>query len=89
MTFDLAALISGSQNTGDTESRWIKVAEAVLTGRSIIAVRYMTNEEASGVGLHGRPLILGLDDGTILYSGEEGDLLGADSEGNALSFQAI
>lgn len=55
---------------------WIKKAESVLLNRKIVNVRYMDDEEMEEVGFSfHRPLVLQLDDGTLIYSSR-------DDEGN-------
>lgn len=50
-----------------------------LVGRKIIAVRYMTAAEQQHVGWHRSPVVLQLDDGTLLFpqSDDEGNDAGA------------
>ena len=50
-------------------------AQALLVGRKIRRVRYMTEAEAHEEGWNGRPLRIELDSGAVLYAG-------ADEEGN-------
>jgi hypothetical protein len=56
-------------------THWENYAEEHLKGRTIKAVRYMTEEEAKDWMWYKRPLIMILDDGTQL-------ILSADDEGN-------
>jgi hypothetical protein len=54
---------------------WIKKAESVLLNRKIVNVRYMDDEEMEELGFYSRPLVLQLDDNTLIYSSK-------DDEGN-------
>lgn len=58
---------------------WIKAANALLVGRKIMAVQYMTDMEAREAGIMERPLLIYLDDGTVIYpsSDDEGNGGGA------------
>jgi hypothetical protein len=51
------------------------LAHNALVGRKIIAVSYLTVEEARGMGWTRRPLVITLDDGTNVFSS-------CDDEGN-------
>lgn len=44
------------------------ITKANLVGRTIKAVRYMTDEEAEEQGWQAKPAVLELDNGTILFS---------------------
>ncbi len=57
------------------EKRWTAYANQHLIGRRIVSVRYMTKEEADGLDWHKRPLVMVLDNDTVIY-------LSADDEGN-------
>jgi len=69
-------------------SKWQKKAESVLLNRKIVKVRYMTDEEMETVGFtFHRPLVLQLDDDTLVYSsrddeGNDGGALHYDKEGD-------
>jgi len=57
-------------------ANWVKKAELVLLNRKIVKVRYMDDEEMEQVGFtFHRPLVLQLDDGTLIYPSK-------DDEGN-------
>lgn len=62
-----------------TEKRWTTLATDRLAGRTIQTATYMTREEAEAIGFHSRPLVLVLDDGSVLYpqSDDEGNDGGA------------
>lgn len=64
---------------GPGDVRWVGVAARMLIGRKIVAVRYMTNEEAVELGWHMRAIVLVLDDRTMLFPqcDDEGNSAGA------------
>lgn len=49
------------------EPKWVHDAEKHLKGRTIVLVRFMSHEEKKKLGIHYRPIILQLDNGTIVY----------------------
>lgn len=49
------------------DARWNGIARALLVGRRIVEVGYMTRPEAEGLGWSKRPVVLILDDGTQVY----------------------
>lgn len=51
----------------ETEKRWTKIAADLLVGRRIVLVRYMKEQEAQDMGWGGRPIVLVLDDGNLIY----------------------
>lgn len=57
------------------ETRWTLIAREQLLGKKIVAVRYMSPEEAERMGWSARPLVFMLDDRTVIYAA-------ADDEGN-------
>jgi hypothetical protein len=59
----------------NTTTIWNDKAKALLVGRKIVAASYMTQEEADDMGWYSRPLVIQLDDGTLIFSS-------ADDEGN-------
>ena len=59
----------------DYAKEWAEKAAAVLVGRSITGVRYLTEREREGLGWRNRSLVLILDDGTYIWPS-------ADDEGN-------
>lgn len=58
-----------------TEKHWTDVASKLLKGRTIKAVRYMTPEEAEGLGWYKRSIVFVLDNKEICF-------VAADDEGN-------
>jgi len=63
----------------ENEERWTKHAEEWLVGRKIVKVQYMTDKNAEESMWYRRPIILVLDDGTIVcpQSDDEGNNGGA------------
>lgn len=63
----------------ENEERWTKHAEEWLVGRKIVRVQYMTDKNANEAMWYSRPIILVLDDGTIIcpQSDDEGNNGGA------------
>ena len=78
-----------------TEERWTIYAEEHLVGRKIIETRYLTKEEAVGLGWHRRALVLILDDGTLIFPSKDdegngpGALFGNGPTGEDLTFPVI
>lgn len=63
---------------------WVKKAESVLLKRTIVKVRYMYDEEMEAVGFtFHRPLILQLDDGTLIYPSRDDE----GNDGGAIHYQ--
>ena len=63
----------------DHAKQWADKAAAVLVGRTIKKVRYLTAEERKGLGWSARPLVIILDDETHIWpsSDDEGNGAGA------------
>lgn len=57
------------------EDLWTKISSRQLLGRKIVAVRYMSEAEASDLGWYHRPVVIQLDDGNLVYPS-------VDAEGN-------
>jgi uncharacterized protein YaeQ len=63
---------------------WINKAESVLLNRKIVSVRYMDDEEMDSVGFHShRPLVLQLDDNTLIYPSRDDE----GNDGGAIHYQ--
>lgn len=62
-----------------TEKNWIERSEKVLLGRRILKVRYMTQKEAEEMGWENRAIVIGLDNGTVIFPSmdDEGNNAGA------------
>ena len=50
-----------------TEKYWTDIASAQLKGRTVTAVRYMSEEEAQEMMIHSRPLAIFFDDGSFVF----------------------
>ena len=63
----------------DYRASWGKRAAALLVGKKIVNVRYLTEAEQEEMGWFGSPLVLFLDDGTQVFasSDDEGNDAGA------------
>jgi hypothetical protein len=59
----------------DLENKWTTDIAALLVGKKITKVRYMTEKERDQIGWDARPIVIILDDGTALYPSQ-------DDEGN-------
>ena len=91
-TPDTSVLKMGSKNA--TEKRWTDYAKKHLLNRKITAVRYLTKDEAEGLGWYQRSLLLQLDNGTIIFmskddEGNDGGALFGQSEDGELTFPVI
>ena len=55
--------------------KWNKVSQDVLKGRTIVDVRYLTDEEMEDMGWYSRPVCFILDNGVpcVLSSDDEGN----------------
>lgn len=75
--------------------RWVKYGEEHLKNRTIKKVRYLTKNEASGLGWQSRTIVLELDNGTLLLpsSDDEGNdggaLFGNTKSGKELTFPVL
>ena len=62
-------------NTDAIEKKWTARVEKLLIGRKIVAVRYMSSDEAQEFDWYCRPITIHLDNGLVLCPA-------ADDEGN-------
>lgn len=51
-----------------TENYWTGIASAQLKGRTVKAVRYLTEEEAQEMYIDSRPLAIFFDDGSFVFA---------------------
>jgi len=78
-----------------TVKTWTDYAEKHLVGRSIAKVRYMSIEEAKGMDWFKRPVVIHLDNGTMLIpsmddeGNDGGALFGQNRDGEDLTFPVI
>ena len=63
----------------EIRKRWTNNAAALLKGRTITQVRYMTDEETEAMGWHHAAVVLQLDNGVAIWpsSDDEGNNAGA------------
>jgi hypothetical protein len=84
-----------SQRYEEAVKRWTDKASALLVGKTIKSVRYLTREEYLNLGWHSSPVVLELEDGTLLFpsSDDEGNgagaLFGQGADGSELTFPVI
>lgn len=62
----------------EMKTRWAKACKP-LVGRRIVQVRYMTPAEVEALGYYSAPMVLQLDDGTLMWpqQDDEGNNAGA------------
>ena len=83
------------QSRAAERQRWTEHARQHLQGRTIVQVEYMEDEEARDLDWSELPLVLTLDDGTVLVPmrDDEGNGAGAvscqKSDGTALGFPVL
>lgn len=73
----------------DKDAHWTQVAQKQLLGRRIVAVRYMTQEEADQLGWSNRVVVIQLDDGNLVFpsmddEGNNGGALFTNDEKNGI-----
>ena len=61
------------------KKQWADEVSEKLVGRKIVKIRYMTKEEISDCNFWSAPVILKLDDGTMLYPMQDDEGNGAGS----------
>ena len=77
------------------DKKWTDYAEKHLVGRTITQVRYMSEEETTNMGWYKRPLVISLDDGTMLFpsmddeGNDGGALFGQKKDREDLTFGVI
>ncbi len=77
--------MSDKYSPENIEETWTKVAQEQLLGKTIVAVRYMSREEADEIGWDNVPVVMQLDDGNLVYpgvntGGNSGGVLFTDNE---------
>ncbi len=65
---------SGQVGPSDLESEWAERALQRMRGRTIVGARYLDNAEAEQMGWSQRPLVLLLDDGTLVLAGRDAEM---------------
>jgi hypothetical protein len=84
-----------SDKAAATKLRWSKSGEEHLLGRTIVGVRYLTDEETEGLGWMRAAIVLLLDNGTFILpscddeGNDAGALLGQGKDGEELTFPVI
>jgi len=61
-------------NATETERKTTQDAAAALIGRTIVAVRYMSAQEAGEMCWFHRAMIVELDDGTLLFASADEEM---------------
>lgn len=75
--------------------RWEKFAADRLVGRTIVAISYMSDEEAQHMGWAHRPVVMQLDDGSLLWASADdegndaGALFGQSSTGESITYPLL
>lgn len=66
-------------NHAANQTRWEGIARKLLLGKKIVAVRYLSKEEAEDLGWTHRCVVLQLDDGNLIFpsSDDEGNNAGS------------
>ena len=79
----------------NVELRLTLIAHEHLLGKTIVAIRYLTQEEADGLGWHEKSLVRVLDDGTYIFPSQDdegngaGVLFGATADDGHLTFPTV
>ena len=78
----------------DVDKHWTDYANKHLVGRTITQVRYMSKEETEPMDWFSRPLVIHLDDGTMLFpskddEGNDGGALFGQNKEEDLTFPVI
>jgi len=79
----------------ENNNYWENYARKHLEGRTIVDVRYLTDQEMKGMGWHNKSIVLELSDGSLLFpsSDDEGNdagaLFGQSRDNKSLTFPKI
>jgi len=74
---------------------WNDYASNNLVGKKVVAARYMTDEEAEGMGWDRKPLVIQFDDGSLIFPSRDdegndaGALFGQTKDEKSLTFPVI
>ena len=77
------------------QEEWERVARALLLGRRIVKVRYMTSKERDDAGWTHRAIVIELDNGVSILSSRDdegndaGALFGQAPNGDELTFPVL
>ncbi len=78
-----------------TEKEWIDYGKKHLLGKQIVSIRYLTEKEKENMMWYKKPIIIQLNDGTILFpsmddeGNDGGALFGQTKNGKELTFPVI
>lgn len=74
-----AALKKWQEEQDFLQIKWASEARKILVGRTIAAVRYMTEEEAADSDFYSSPIVIIFDDGSYIFPmrDDEGNDAGA------------
>jgi len=74
-----ATKLEGSERTKELKKVWAEEAAKILEGRTIVAVRYMTDKEVKDLAFRRAGIVLMLNDGTFIFPSmdDEGNDSGA------------
>lgn len=79
----------------DIEKTWTDYAKEKLVGKKIKSVRYLTNGEADDLGWYSRPIVIELNDGSLILPSMDdegnngGALFGQSNQGDDWTFPVI
>ena len=79
----------------ELELKWKKYGEKHLVGRKIVAVNYLQESDAKELGWYSRPILLELDDGTMVFPSKDdegndgGALFGVTKDEVSLTFPVL
>ncbi len=74
---------------------WTKVAKDRLEGRTIVDVRYLSKKETENMGWYQRPVVMQLDDGSMIFPSQDdegndaGTLFGQSGKGEEWVFPVL
>lgn len=77
------------------EKQWTNYAKERLVGKQIKRVRYLTNEEAKGLDWYSRPVVIELNDGSLILPSRDdegndgGAMFGQSNQGDDWTFPVI
>jgi len=77
------------------ELQWTSYARTRLVGKKIKSVRYLTDNEAEGLGWYSKPLVIELNDGSLILPSRDdegndgGALFGQSKDGDEWTFPVI
>ncbi len=76
------------------DERWNKKAKELFLGKKIVGISYMSQGEAEELGWYKRPVVLQLDDGSLIYpsmddEGNDGGALFAEKNGVDISLPVL